>query len=212
MFQKKLWQGHGCHCVTSPSLWTTLSKCLRTLAVDVLQLKFFPILAWDTIAVAQQSGCVHHHVLVFIIWHAFLIGDRSGLQDCQSSTLNVAWHCLAGMSRDVPEKMLSGWCVAPKLLFTFQMCWLPTNIPWNQHRCLLLNIALVKIWTALVLSLKDTTPMISPKKLKHQITARFHYASVHLRWVWAQRGQQHFWMLFIAFALHGRILTCICRC
>ena len=107
---------------------------------------------------------------------------------------NVAWHCLAEISSDVPEKDVAWMAVyvAPKPVRTFQHLRCHhryAGYPWCHGH--------YNTW-------RTQCPWF-PKTIWNVDSSGhstlFHFASVHLRWSWAQRSRCHLWMSLIWLSL-----------
>lgn len=131
---------------------------------------------------------------------------------------NVAWHCLAEISRDIPEKDVI-WMrayIPPKPVCSFQHSWclqrykLPM-MPWaltHLHIITDAGFEVVTISKVLFLfSMKDTTSMISTMWNVDSSgrSTLLHFVSVHLIWAQAQRSWLCFWILLIYGFLHSRV-------
>ena len=114
---KKAGTGACHHCVTSPFLLTTLNKRLGTADGN----------CWSFVGGILSHSCLMYDsrcssvqgldcpFLRFTMRHTFSMVDRTGLQAGQSRTHTLllrghtgvtcrTWHCLAEISRGVPEK------------------------------------------------------------------------------------------------------------
>ena len=177
---KKLWQEHVYHCMDfvpeGTNCWSFVGGILS-----------HSCLMYDLgCSTVRGFRCC---ILCFIN-HTFSMGDGSGCRQASlvpvlfyyESTVfwhvqNVAWHCLAEISRDIPEKdrwqhmLLQNLCVPFSINGAFTDMQVThamgTNTPPYHHKCRLLNFALITIWMVLLpFGPEDTTSMISKNYLK----------------------------------------------